>query len=167
VTRWGYYRHHPVLHRYSTWAPICRAPCGVAVDPSDIYQIRGLRVVASAPFMIPQGGAVSLAVDVGHQGPRAGGILLTTFGGIATTLGITFTAIGSGLEGSSNSGTVNTGSQFLRAGLSLLGIGGTMLISGIVVIVLSRTTVRTIDGYRLAATYKPSRLSLTSTGLRF
>jgi hypothetical protein len=164
--RWGWGRYHPVLRTYNLWSPICRVPCGVAVDPGDVYSIRGLRINPSPPFMLPSTGLVALSVDVGHTGPRVGGVLLTVFGGIATTVGIVFASVGAGVSQSASS---NTGASMLTAGGTLLGIGGTMLISGIVVLVLTRTTVTTAEGYRLTVNDRGPRLglSLSGAGLAF
>ncbi|HNK45235.1 MAG TPA: hypothetical protein PKL17_10655 [Pseudomonadota bacterium] len=164
---WG--RHHRYLSHYDVWSPVCRTPCGVPIDPSGLYQIRGLRMNASSSFVIPQTQLVTLDVDAGHSGPRAGGIVLTTFGGIVTVLGITFAGIGIGQANANYDARVgqSSSSGFLVAGGTMLGIGTAMLAGGITMIVLSRTTVRISGGSRLAQTQSLPRIALAPDGIHF
>lgn len=163
---WG--RHHRYLSHYDVWSPVCRTPCGVPIDPGGLYQIRGLRMNASSSFVIPQTPLVTLEVDAGHTGPRAGGVILTTFGGIVTVLGITFAGIGVGRANYDAVVGQSSSNGFMVAGGSMLGIGTAMLAGGITMLVLSRTTVRISGGSRLAQS--PSslpRLALSPSGIHF
>lgn len=141
-TRWVVGYRYAGFVRYQSWDPICRAPCGVAVDPNGVYSIRGMRIVPSASFLLPSSGLVQLEVDAGHTGARAGGVVLTTFGGITTALGIIFTSL-AGVGGTQ-------GRSFLTGGLTTLALGGGMLTGGIAILVATRTKVRT-GGLRLAS----------------
>lgn len=141
-TRWVVGYRYAGFVRYQNWDPICRAPCGVAVDPNGVYSIRGMRIVPSASFLLPSSGLVRLEVDAGHTGARAGGVVLTTFGGITTALGIIFTSL-AGVGGTQ-------GRSFLTGGLTTLALGGGMLTGGIAILVATRTKVRT-GGLRLAS----------------
>ena len=141
-TRWVVGYRYAGFVRYQNWDPICRAPCGVAVDPNGVYSIRGMRIVPSASFLLPSSGLVRLEVDAGHTGARAGGVVLTTFGGITTLLGIVFTSL-AGVGGTQ-------GRSFLTGGLTTLALGGGMLTGGIAILVATRTKVRT-GGLRLAS----------------
>ena len=123
-----------------------------SIDPSGLYQIRGLRMNASSSFCDSADPAADTGCRCGAQGPRAGGIVLTTFGGIVTVLGITF-------RGHWNRPSKR---KLRRAGgpeqqqripgrrWNHAGIGTAMLAGGITMIVLSRTTVRISGGSRLA-----------------
>ncbi|MFO0576700.1 MAG: hypothetical protein U1A78_22060 [Polyangia bacterium] len=141
-TRWVVGYRYAGFVRYQNWDPICRAPCGVAVDPNGVYSIRGMRIVPSASFLLPSSGLVRLEVDAGHTGARAGGVVLTTFGGMAATLGIVFTSL-AGVGGTQ-------GRSFLTGGLTTLALGGGMLTGGIAILIATRTKVRT-GGLRLAS----------------
>jgi hypothetical protein len=142
ATRWVVGYRYARFVRYQSWDPICRAPCGVAVDPNGVYSIRGMRIVPSASFLLPSSGLVQLDVDAGHTGARAGGVVLTTFGGMATAVGLIFTSL-AGVGGTQ-------GRSFLTGGLTTLALGGGMLAGGIAILVATRTKVRT-GGLRLAA----------------
>ena len=155
-------RRHRYYSHYDVWSPVCRTPCGVPFDPNGLFQIRGLHLNPSSTFVLPQTSLVTLDVDAGHTGPRAGGVLLTTFGGISTVVGVVFTSIA---IGKSTSSSPSTG--FLIAGGTTLGIGTAMRADGITMQVLSRTTVRIQGGSRLAATRTMPRLALLPDGLHF
>lgn len=161
---------HPVVRRFQTWDPVCRAPCGVAVSPNGVYAIRGWGIVPSDAFMLPQGGVISLAVNVGHRGPHAGGVLLTTFGGLATVVGSVFTPlsylVGNGVGGSGPSSS-GPEPRFLTAGATLLGLGTAMIAGGIAILVISQTRVRASNGEQLARRDRPPRLALSANGLHF
>ena len=155
-------RRHRYYSHYDVWSPVCRTPCGVPFDPNGLFQIRGLHLNPSSTFVLPQTSLVTLDVDAGHTGPRAGGVLLTTFGGISTVVGVVFTSIAVGKSTSSGPST-----GFLIAGGTTLGIGTAMLAGGITMLVLSRTTVRIQGGSQLAATRTIPRLALLPDGLHF
>ena len=155
-------RRHRYYSHYDVWSPVCRTPCGVPFDPSGLFQIRGLHLNASSTFVLPQTSLVTLDVDAGHSGPRAGGVILTTFGGISTVVGIVFSSIAVGKSTSSGPST-----GFLIAGGAILGIGTAMLAGGITMLVLSRTTVRIQGGSRLAESRTTPRLALLPDGLHF
>lgn len=150
---WVVGRRYAGYRRYQNWGPVCRAPCGMAVDPNGVYSIRGRNVVASGEFMLATNGLMQVDVNVGHQGPRAGGVILTTFGGMATAIGIVFTAIGAGRQSPS----------FLTGGVSTLAIGGGMLAGGIAILVATKTRVYTTGGLRLASLLAP-RSGLAAAG---
>lgn len=154
---WG--RHGTYLRTYNTWSPVCRAPCGLAVDPTDVYQIRGLNINPSGIFMLPTSGAVSLDVKAGHAGTQTGGVLLTTFGSLPLLVGLVFTPLGAALLRTEGPGFLIAGGITLGAGIALLG-------GGIHLLVASRTRVWTSDGYRLAAR-NPPRFAFSSAGLHF
>lgn len=134
-------RRYAGYRRYQNWSPVCRAPCGMAVDPQGVYSIRGRNIVPSGEFMLPTNGLAQVDVNAGHQGPRAGGVILTTFGGMATVVGIVFTAVGLGRQSSG----------LLTGGVSTLAIGGGMLAGGIGIIVATKTRVYTTGGLRIAS----------------
>ena len=159
----GYGRHRYYSYR-ETWDDICRTPCGVPVDTDGTFQIRGLRINRSGSFVLPQAGLVSLDVAAGHSGPRVGGVLLTTFGGLALVPGIVFTAVAFGVGNSTHTGP---SPGFMITGGTLLGVGAVMLASGITLLVRSVTTVRTTNGYRLADRASNLRLALRADGLHF
>lgn len=138
-------RRYAGYRRYQNWGPVCRAPCGMVVDPNGVYSIRGRNVVASGEFMLPTNGLAQVDVNVGHQGPRAGGVILTTFGGMATAIGLVFTAVGAGRQSPS----------FLTGGVATLAIGGGMLAGGIAIIVATKTRVYTTGGLRIASLLAP------------
>jgi hypothetical protein len=138
-------RRYVGYQRFQNWAPVCRAPCGMVVDPSGIYSIRGRNLVPSGEFMLPTQGIAQLDVNAGHRGPRAGGVILTTFGGMATAIGIVFTAVGSGRQSPG----------MLTGGIATLAIGGGMLAGGIALIVATKTRVYTHGGLRIAARLAP------------
>ena len=146
-------RRYAGYRRYQNWGPVCRAPCGMAVDPNGVYSIRGRNVVASGEFMLPTNGLTQVDVNVGHQGPRAGGVILTTFGGMATAIGIIFTAIGAGRQSS----------PMLTGGVTTLAIGGDMLAGGIAIIAATKTRVYTTGGLRIASLLAP-RSGLAAAG---
>jgi hypothetical protein len=164
----GWSGRHRYVSTYDTWSPVCHAPCGIVVNPSDVYTIRGRHIVPSDSFQVPERGVISLTVDAGHRGPRAGGVLLTVFGGIGVGLGAIFTPIGSALGGQLGGSTTNaTGTAFLTTGVSMLAVGGTMLVGGIVVLALTKTTVHSSDGFRFAAIGRTPRLYVSAAGLHF
>jgi hypothetical protein len=132
-----------------------------------VYQIRGLHINPSSTFVLPQTSLVTLDVDAGHSGPRAGGVILTSFGGIAAVVGIVFTGVGVGVRSRDTATGSSSGNGFLTAGGITLGLGTAMLAGGITMLVLSRTTVRITGGSRLAANPRPPRLALLTDGLHF
>lgn len=155
---WG--RHGPYLRRINLYSPVCRAPCEVAADLDDVYQIRGLNVNPSPTFQLPNLAVVDLNVRVGHSGTRAGGVVLTTLGSIPLIVGLVFTPIGAARYDRPD------GQGFLIAGGITLGLGTALVAGGIYMLVNSRTRVWTADGYRLAARNRP-RLALSAAGLHF
>jgi len=161
--RYGRFRH------YQSWGSICRAPCGVAVNPNEVFSIRGPGIVPSDGFSLPQTGVVGLSVRAGHSGVRSGGVIMTTFGSIHTVVGIVFTAIGAGL--STDPGRSGTSSGMLIAGVTNLAVGTALMAGGIAMIVASRTHVTTSDGYTLALGKDPAsrrpKLALSAAGLHF
>lgn len=138
-------RRYAGYRRYQNWGPVCRAPCGMAVNPNGVYSIRGRNIVPSGEFMLPTSGLAQVDVNAGHQGARAGGVILTTFGGMATAVGIVFTAIGLGRQST----------PFITGGVSTLAIGGGMLAGGIAIIVATKTRVYTTGGLRIASLLAP------------
>lgn len=154
--------------RYSyrlRWDEVCRAPCGVQVAPDGLFQIRGIRMNPSGLFSLPQNGLLQLDVRAGSRGLRSGGVILTTFGGMATLVGLVLTGV-SFLKTDRVTGEPSSG--LLAAGGITLGAGVLMLGGGITMLVLSRTVVTTRDGVRIAqqGDGRP-RLALSAAGLHF
>lgn len=164
----GYAYRGAFVGQIDFWNRICRAPCDQPVDSSGTYSIRGNGIVPSAPFSLPRG-AVRINAQVGHVGPRIGGLMLTALGGGtliggATLLGIS--ALFSSL--STDSSLANTSKSYNIAGGVMIGVGAAALAGGIVLLVKSRTRVQ-INGENLARLHLPSGrpLYVSANGLRF
>ncbi|HRI51365.1 MAG TPA: hypothetical protein PLW65_14390 [Pseudomonadota bacterium] len=165
----GYAYRGTFVGQIDFWNRICRAPCDQPVDSSGTYSIRGNGIVPSAPFSLPRG-AVSVNAQVGHVGPRIGGLMLTALGGGtliggATLLGIS--ALFSSLSSDSSLG--NASKSYNIAGGVMLGVGAAALAGGIVLLVKSRTRVQ-INGQTVAR-LRPSSggrpLYVSANGLHF
>ncbi len=162
----GYAYRGTFVGQIDFWNRICRAPCDQPVDSNGTYSIRGNGIVPSAPFSLPRG-AVRVNAQVGHVGPRIGGLMLTALGGGtlvggATLLGIS--ALFSSL--STDSSLSGTTRSYNIAGGVMLGIGAAALAGGIVLLVKSRTRVQ-INGETVARLPSRRPLYLSANGLRF
>lgn len=162
----GYAYRGTFVGQIDFWNRICRAPCDQPVDSNGTYSIRGNGIVPSAPFSLPRG-AVRVNAQVGHVGPRIGGLMLTALGGGtlvggATLLGIS--ALFSSL--STDSSLSGTTRSYNIAGGVMLGIGAAALAGGIVLLVKSRTRVQ-INGETVARLPSSRPLYLSANGLRF
>ena len=115
---------------YENWESVCRMPCGVAAPSDGLYGIRGLRINWSRPFVLPGGPVAMLDVDAGHTGVRSGGVVMTTFGGIALVLGTIFTPISFAV----GNGSGGPAPGMLGGGLAMLGLGSALMTGGIAVL---------------------------------
>ena len=155
---WG--RRGSYLRRVEIWGRICRAPCDLAVDSDDYFEVDGLGIRDSKTFQLPTSGAVTLNVKTGHPGTLTGGVLLTSLGSLPLIVGLVFTSLGAALYQRPE------GPGFLITGGITLGVGVPLVAGGIYMLVNSKTRVWTSDGYRLAARRWP-RLALSTAGLHF
>lgn len=148
---------------YENWESVCRMPCGVAAPSDGLYGIRGLRINWSRPFVLPGGPVAMLDVDAGHTGVRSGGVVMTTFGGIALVLGTIFTPISFAV----GNGSGGPAPGMLGGGLAMLGLGSALMTGGIAMLVASKTRVHTSDGYQLTRRPTGPRLAYGGSALQF
>jgi hypothetical protein len=165
----GYAYRGAFVGQIDFWNRICRAPCDQPVDSNGTYSIRGNGIVPSAPFSLPRG-AVRVNAQVGHVGPRIGGLMLTALGGGTLVGGTTLLGISALFSSlSTDSSLGNTTKSYNIAGGVMLGIGAAALAGGIVLLVKSRTRVQ-INGETVARLPLPSGgrpLYVSANGLRF
>ncbi len=145
--RWG--RHGQYLKRVQIWSSLCRMPCDVVVDADSVYAIDGLGIRDSENFQLPTVGPVTLNVRAGHPGTRVGGILLTSLGSMPLVVGLVLAPIGLARM------NYPEGPGLAIAGGITLGVGLSLVIGGIYMLVVGKTRVWTSDGYRLAALRGP------------
>jgi hypothetical protein len=123
------------------WRDVCRAPCGVPVDPNGIYRIGGGTVRPSESFSMPRAsGTVQLDTQVGSTVRHWVGVGLSIGGGVAAAFGGAMYAIGSDIQPDPYSG--NAGRDFFHTfGLIYLGAGVLLAAIGIP-LAMSSTTVQ-------------------------
>lgn len=112
--------------------PVCATPCTLELTP---YQFASLRSQEDNPVILdvgrlPPGDLVVTGKPL-HDGMYAGGIVATTFGGMAAVVGVTLTAIGAAQDRSG----------MLTAGLINLAAGGVTVAGGIWLMVNALPTV--------------------------
>ncbi len=165
----GYAYRGAFVGQIDFWNRICRAPCDQPVDSNGTYSIRGNGIVPSAPFSLPRG-AVRVNAQVGHVGPRIGGLMLTALGGGTLVGGATLLGISALFSSfSTDSSLGNTTKSYNIAGGVMLGIGAAALAGGIVLLVKTRTRVQ-INGQtvaRLPLLSGGRPLYVSANGLRF
>lgn len=121
----------------------CESPCDRKIDGSkgQAFSISGDGVINSDPFYLKdRGGPTTLVVDAGSARVRAGGVWLTTFGGIFTGIGGLTLGLGYGLTGDADLQNI----MKISGGVSL-GVGLSMLAAGIPMIVTQSTSVEVTD----------------------
>jgi hypothetical protein len=146
--------------------PVCAAPCRQVLDRSSAYLLQGDGVVATSPFLLPDGSnQVVLDVHAGSRTKRMLGVALLVVGAGVTLVGFGGVSLGGTFRG-------ERGRREERNGLIMMGIGIPVAIVGWVLFRSARTSVVSSSG----ATFSDRgprpraplpRLALTADGLSF
>lgn len=111
------------------WAFVCASPCA-----ADLAAGAGLRIMLgdseeAHEMVVPQelGPQVDLEVRPASKGPLAGGIVMTSIGGLVAVVGLVLVAVAS-------SDSVPDRADIRTAGLVCLGVGGGLTLGGIALI---------------------------------
>jgi hypothetical protein len=71
------------------WRDVCHVPCGIPVDPSQIYRVTGRRFVPTDAFTLPRSsGQVMIGASMGWKGRNLSGRILTPIGGVLAVVGV-------------------------------------------------------------------------------
>ena len=160
------------------WKQRCRIPCSVAVERDAQYFISGDGITPSGVFSLPQLPSVTLSVKAGSLRFRSSGLMLTIFGGIAVIGGLSSLIMIPIFSSTDTAGFKHDNSGYLIGGGVATGLGSVLLISGIVMVMRSKTLVRRDDGELLVRLPVPKKSSaswlmsgsaveLTLQGVRF
>ncbi len=133
----------------SEWALVCAAPCKADLWPgSQLRAVLGDHDDEPYDFVLSNGlgDEVNIEARRGGRGALAGGIVMTSLGGLALVVGIVLTAVS----------TLNTFNQssFRTAGIISLGLGAGATAGGILMI-----TGRTWEPRIKQMPYEPSRFA--------
>jgi hypothetical protein len=127
------------------WTFVCAAPCDADVPISQEYRIGGSGVRSSRGFNLAAraGEHVTLDVTTSSTGGFAGGIVLTSLGGLTMVVGLMLVLVGSAQAdehrtfGSTATGSslyTNDGSANITGGEIALGVGAAAMLLGIIMI---------------------------------
>lgn len=133
----------------SEWALVCAAPCKADLWPgSQLRAVLGDHDDEPYDFVLANGigGEVEIEARRGGRGALAGGIVMTSLGGLALIVGIVLTAV-------STVSTTN-GSSLRTAGIISLGLGAGATAGGVLMI-----TGRTWEPRIKQMPYEPSRFA--------
>lgn len=134
----------------SEWALVCAAPCKTSLWPgSQLRAVLGDHDDEPYDFVLANGtgGEVDIEARRGGRGALAGGIVMTSLGGLTFIVGVVLAAI-------STSSFVNNPSSVRTAGIVCMGVGGATTAGGIVLI-----TGRTWEPRIKQMPYEPSRFA--------
>lgn len=126
---------------------VCESPCGKVVDGSrgERFIVKGKGVGASSSFDL-EGlrGDTRLVVDPGSRGRKAGGIVMTVFGGIGTAAGLLLAGY------AIFDRHADEDRQVAAAGLggASFAVGAGLLAGGIALIVTAKTQVEVVPNGR-------------------
>ncbi len=145
-----------VAHGYNTtvrgiaYRPVCTSPCGDIIDGTrgQSFFFGGDGVTTSQRFTLSgQSGDLVASVKPGRRGLRVGGLLAASFGAAGVVVGGTLFAVANirsdrtSFDDMGNLVTTHTRPNYTPAA-AILATGAAMLIGGIVMYVLGRTTYK-------------------------
>ena len=118
---------------------VCGAPCDLVIDgrPGQRFTLEGEFPTSSAFPLHEKSGDVTLKVEPGSKGLRAGGVAATIVGALGMTIGGVMLLSGS-LAVDPNGGNGGT-DPMVAEGAVTAGVGTAVLIAGIIMIVNGRT----------------------------
>lgn len=134
----------------SEWALVCAAPCKADLPGgAELRAVLGEHDDEPYDFFLSNdmGGEIEIEARRGGRGALAGGIVMTSLGGLTLLVGIVLTAV-------STSSHVQSQSTMRSAGVVCMGLGGAATAGGIVMI-----TNRTYEPKIRQLPYEPSRFS--------
>lgn len=134
----------------SEWALVCAAPCKADLWPgSQLRAVLGDHDDEPYDFVLSNGLGSDVEIEArrGGRGALAGGIVMTSLGGLTLIVGIVLTAV-------STSSAVSSQSSLRTAGVICMGLGGATTAGGIVMI-----TGRTYEPRIKQMPYEPSRFA--------
>lgn len=124
----------------AAWTPVCDVPCTVILPTANEYQVTLGESEQHLFGLSPDAGReVDLEVRPASKGQLAGGIVMTSLGGVTALVGVMLLALQSAMDSAVSSGGSSGSDEVGVAGWGCLGVGSAVAIGGIVLIT-SRST---------------------------
>lgn len=134
---------------YPAFEPVCALPCSASLASDGAYRVSGPGFRPTVKFGLSPNGS-RLSVHTGSAGGRAGGVVLSVLGGLSLFVGIVAATAPLYMTDYESEPTRNYttkhGQDLLEAG-AVAGVAGlVMLVSGIVLYSVSKSSIESEDG---------------------